>query len=78
MTAIDHGRLVRGLVPALLEAGRVEMAYFQGGVSVEHKSDRSPVTAADREAEACLFKHWVSCRRACPWSPRRKWLRPCP
>ena len=56
MTSIDHGRLVRGLIPALLEAGRIEMAYFQAGVSVEHKSDRSPVTAADREAEACLLQ----------------------
>ena len=56
MTSIDHGRLVRGLIPALVEAGRIEMAYFQAGVSVEHKSDRSPVTAADREAEACLLQ----------------------
>ena len=55
MTSIDHGRLVRGLIPALVEAGRIEMAYFQAGV-VEHKSDRSPVTVADREAEACLLQ----------------------
>jgi histidinol phosphatase-like enzyme (inositol monophosphatase family) len=50
------------LVPELLErwrfavelarlAGRHTLQYFQQGVSVERKSDRSPVTIADREAE---------------------------
>lgn len=32
-------------------AGRHTLQYFQRGVDVERKSDRSPVTIADREAE---------------------------
>lgn len=50
----------RGLAAALLSpmlaAGRIEIAYQQSGVAVERKADRSPVTAADREAEAVLIK----------------------
>lgn len=48
----------RGLAAALLSpilaAGRIEIAYQRSGVAVERKADRSPVTAADREAEAVL------------------------
>lgn len=54
MTTLDHRRLVDELLPAFLAAGRIEMGYFSAGVAVERKSDRSPVTAADREAEAVL------------------------
>lgn len=35
-------------------AGRVTLRYFQAGVAVERKSDASPVTAADREAETLV------------------------
>jgi len=40
---------------AALEAGKVTLRYFQTGVDVELKQDRSPVTIADREAEDVLF-----------------------
>ena len=35
-------------------AGRRTLAYFQTGVRAERKADRTPVTVADREAEAIL------------------------
>lgn len=48
----------RGLAAALLApvfaAGRIEIDYRRTGIAVERKADRSPVTAADREAEAIL------------------------
>lgn len=39
---------------AAWQAGRLTLPYFQDGVDVEHKQDGSPVTAADRGAEALL------------------------
>jgi histidinol-phosphatase len=33
------------------QAGRITLRYFQNGVTVERKSDNSPVTAADKGAE---------------------------
>lgn len=50
----DCKALAKALLPAVLEAGRVEMAYFHGGAEIKTKSDDSPVTAADHEAEAIL------------------------
>ncbi len=46
--------LSAALLPAVLEAARLEMAYFTGGVTIEKKADLSPVTVADREAEAII------------------------
>ncbi len=63
---IDHARLVADLLPAVLEAGAVEMAYYSGGVTVETKADESPVTAADKEAEAILV---AALERAAPGIP---------
>lgn len=37
-----------------VEAGKSTLEYFQKGVAVERKSDNSPVTVADREAEQLL------------------------
>ena len=51
MNGFDADFLARGLLPAVLHAARIEMDYFVRGVAVEAKADRSPVTAADREAE---------------------------
>ncbi len=56
MTWSGHAALADALLPALLEAGRIELAYYNGTVEVEEKSDSSPVTAADREAEAVLIR----------------------
>ncbi len=51
----DHDALVAALLPAVCEAGRLEMAHFTNGVTFEQKADRSPVTAADLEAEAVIL-----------------------
>ena len=37
-------------------AGRAALAHFRTGVAVERKPDRSPVTAADRDAEAAILE----------------------
>lgn len=50
----DYRALVEALLPAVLAAGRIEMRHFTSGVEVETKSDRTPVTAADHEAEEVL------------------------
>jgi 3'(2'), 5'-bisphosphate nucleotidase len=51
----DHDALIAALLPAVREAGRLEMSHFTNGVKFERKADRSPVTAADREAEAVIL-----------------------
>ncbi len=43
-------------VEAARQAGRLAHRYFDTGLAVEWKQDHSPVTAADREAEALLRK----------------------
>lgn len=39
---------------ALWQAGKITTRYFQTGIAVERKSDASPVTQADKEAEQLL------------------------
>jgi 3'(2'), 5'-bisphosphate nucleotidase len=56
MKATDCRRLVEGLLPAVLAAGRIEMRHFAAGVAVETKADTTPVTVADHEAEAALIE----------------------
>ncbi|MEQ1578610.1 MAG: 3'(2'),5'-bisphosphate nucleotidase CysQ, partial [Hyphomicrobium sp.] len=56
MTALDFAALTDALIPAVLEAGRVEMSYYESGVDVHNKADASPVTAADQEAEVILIR----------------------
>ena len=56
MKTADYRRLVEGLLPAVLAAGRIEMRHFAAGVAVETKADTTPVTAADHEAEAVLLE----------------------
>ncbi len=42
-------------------AGRLTLGYFQAGVQAEYKSDDTPVTEADRRAEA-LIRHRIEKR----------------
>ena len=56
MRTFDYQHLTDALLPAVLHAGRTEMHYFRAGVAVEAKEDRTPVTVADREAEAILLE----------------------
>lgn len=55
MFALDHARLSASLLPAVLDAGAELLRLRAAGVKVETKSDHSPVTAADRAAEAIIL-----------------------
>lgn len=52
--------LARKLLPVAHAAGEIEMKYFKADVKVIKKSDGSPVTKADREAEALIEKELAS------------------
>lgn len=52
----EDTKLVSALVPAVIEAGALILEIRQRGLSVEQKSDLSPVTEADRAAEEILLK----------------------
>ncbi len=65
-TTLEFAALADALLPAVLEAGALEMRYFRNGVAVNHKSDASPVTAADQEAEVILL---AALRRVAPNIP---------
>jgi len=46
---------IASLIPAVIEAGACTLKHRAAGVETERKSDESPVTIADREAEAILL-----------------------
>jgi len=48
--------LAEALLPAVIEAGRVILDVRRRGLAVERKADLSPVTEADRRAEAVLLE----------------------
>ena len=65
-SSIDHKGLAEALLAAVREAGAVEMRHYRAGVAVETKSDQSPVTLADQEAEVILV---AAIKRAAPGIP---------
>jgi len=56
MTTVSTEGLAERLLPSVLAAGALELRHYHSGVAVETKSDESPVTIADREAEAVLLE----------------------
>ena len=46
---------IASVIPAVIEAGACTLRHRAAGVEAERKSDESPVTIADREAEAILL-----------------------
>ena len=56
MIVPSHQELASGLLPAVLEAARIELRYFRGDFAVQRKADSSPVTVADQEAEAVILE----------------------
>jgi histidinol-phosphatase len=54
MTTPSLNTLLDFALDAAWQAGRITLGYFQNGVAVERKSDASPVTRADKEAEQRL------------------------
>ena len=55
MPPTDFGSLSEKLTGTAWRAGRAIMAHF-GTAAVEHKADESPVTAADRDADALIVE----------------------
>lgn len=55
MNIPSHQELASGLLPAVLEAARIELSYFRGDFAVQRKADSSPVTVADQEAEVVVL-----------------------
>jgi 3'(2'),5'-bisphosphate nucleotidase len=55
-TAATDVALVEALLPAVIETGRVILGVRRRGHAVERKSDLSPVTEADRLAEAVILE----------------------
>ena len=66
MYALDHQALVQRMLASLLDAGAALLRHRAAGVDVEHKADRSPVTAADREAEAIVLAGLAAAAPAVP------------
>ncbi len=51
----DFRQLAAALLPSVVAAGARTMAHLRSGANVETKTDGSPVTIADREAEEILL-----------------------
>jgi 3'(2'), 5'-bisphosphate nucleotidase len=66
MRTFDFPRLAERLLPSVLAAGRMQMRLYESGTAVEEKADSSPVTAADREAEAILLDGLWDAARGVP------------
>ena len=56
MTINDRLALARKLIPLARAAGAIELHYYKEGAEVIDKTDGSPVTIADQEAEALIAK----------------------
>jgi histidinol phosphatase-like enzyme (inositol monophosphatase family) len=52
--ALDLEHRLEVAIDACRQAGKITLAYFQNNVAVEDKADGSPVTIADRRAEAAI------------------------
>ncbi|MBF0664101.1 MAG: 3'(2'),5'-bisphosphate nucleotidase CysQ [Brevundimonas sp.] len=55
-TALASGALTEALADIAEDAARVILPYWRNGVAAETKADDSPVTRADREAEALILE----------------------
>lgn len=55
LTRQDSGRLLEAMVRCALQGGEIVWDHFNGHIAVEKKADESPVTAADRAAEAAIL-----------------------
>lgn len=52
---VDHDALIEALLPAVIEAGRLQIELLAGDLAVSAKGDNSPVTVADHRSEAILI-----------------------
>jgi 3'(2'),5'-bisphosphate nucleotidase len=56
MDAADAGRLLENLTRVSEEAGAAVMSVYAAAISVDYKTDASPVTEADRRAEEIILE----------------------
>lgn len=56
MPVPSHSELNAALVPLALDVGNLILEYYAGDVEISRKSDDSPVTLADREAEKLIIE----------------------
>jgi 3'(2'), 5'-bisphosphate nucleotidase len=84
----NHGELLELARNAAREAGRVILEVYASDFAVRHKSDRSPVTLADEQAEAIIIaalalgapdipviaEEQIAAMRAAPQAAARFWL----
>jgi 3'(2'), 5'-bisphosphate nucleotidase len=66
MMSLDHARLADQLLAAVLRAGAAIMRHRRAGVAVQHKTDKSPVTLADQEAEDIILSALAACAPGVP------------
>jgi 3'(2'), 5'-bisphosphate nucleotidase len=59
-------RLLEAMVAAALQAGRAIDEIYRRGFEVTHKADATPVTDADRAAEAIILEHLQRAARDVP------------
>ena len=55
MFELNYEALAAALLPVVLAAGSIELQHYNASVEVKTKSDNSPVTVADQEAEAIIL-----------------------
>ena len=55
MTSGTLSEHLQTLIPVIREAGRIVMSIYDTDFAVSGKADDSPVTEADRQAEACIL-----------------------
>ncbi len=59
-------QLLEDMIDVAIEAGRVVCGFYAGAVDVGRKADDSPVTAADRAAEAVILARLATAAPAVP------------
>ncbi len=64
--SIAHADLTDALLPAVMEAARLQLRYFCCNTMVHTKADASPVTMADHESEAILLAALAAIAPAVP------------
>ncbi len=63
---MSDSQLLEAMIGAAIEAGRAAQAHYRVGLEVRRKADASPVTEADRAAEALILERLA---RAAPATP---------
>jgi 3'(2'),5'-bisphosphate nucleotidase len=66
MIARNDSELIDALVAVSIQAGEAILAVRRGGLSVEKKADKSPVTEADRAAERLIAERLAEVAPAAP------------